>query len=174
MCMSFDPLSLLGGAFGIARSVTEFTRAEADREAMQREAENAAAMTEHQAALKDHQTRKNAYEADKAKRDRAREYAARDGASRSLLAARGVELDSGSALDVLVDSARRRAEDLFAVDEEAQYQNSNLRYESSLLRAKAKSQADAGRDRRTTLEKGFDAFDHFSPAIGKVAGLFSL
>ena len=117
--------------------------------------------------------RQNAYEADKAKRDRAREYAARDGASRSLLAARGVELDSGSALDVLVDSARRRAEDLFAVDEETQYRNSNLQYESSLLRAKAKSRAEAGRDRRTTLEKGFDAFDHFSPAIGKVTGLFS-
>ena len=173
MCMPVDPFSLFGGVLGLVRSATAFDRSNADRKAAQRMAENDAAMTEHQARLKEHQMRLNSYDADKAKREAARKYAAGDGNARSLLAARGVELDTGSALDVLVDSARRRAEDLFAVEDEAERANNGLAHEASLLRSRAKTQAMAARDRRSGLERGFDSFDYFAPSINSVGSLFS-
>ncbi len=174
MCMGYDPLSaVLGATLGVARAVTTHSRGEAEQRAREQTAANEAAMTEYQARLKDHQARLNTYDADKAKRDAAREHAARDGVTRSLLATRGVELDGGSALDVLVDSARRRAEDLFAIDDDAERKNAGLRYESSLLRAQAKSKIEAAKDRRSAVEKGFGLFDTFAPSIGRVGTLFS-
>ena len=158
---------------GLARAITGQQRADADRSAQKRMAENDAAMTEHQARLKEQQMRLNLYDADRAKRDTARKYAAQDGAGRSLLAARGVELDSGSALDVLVDSAKRRAEDLFAVVDDAQRTNSGLAYDASALRMQAKKRRLEGTDRRSGVEKGFELFDTFSPSIGKIGSLSS-
>ncbi len=145
-------------AMNSLQAIVNFQRKEADLAYQRSVAANQARYESYQARLKENEIRRTEYEKRQKLREIQRQYAQQGGKRLSLLGAGGGETDSGSALDVLLDSAARSAEDQFEVERQAGNRQRDLAYEAGLLRTRSKNTAENARDSRTLLEKGLEYY----------------
>lgn len=154
-----------GAIIPMLMTVAAFSRNEADiasqKAAMRQQARN----LEYQARLKDSEIKYNEYEKQKAVRDAERQRAQAQGKNRLLAASGGVDVYSGSALDVLLDTEERGAADIFAIKEKARRSQELLRYQADNLRTEAGNASAQARDSRSPLEKGLGQYQFVSSLL---------
>ncbi len=168
MCSGASAAAFANMAVQSLQAFVQKQRQEADLAQQRANLANQAKYEEYQAKLKENQVLQNEYDTRRELRTLQRKYAQQDGSRLSLMGASGVETNTGSALDVLLDSTSNQTEDLFGIRNQAKREQQALAYEASLLRTRAANTKKQSRDRRTFLEKGLEYYqlaNQMSPSM---------
>ena len=154
-----------GAIIPMLMTVAAFSRNEANitsqKASMRQQAQN----FEYQAQRKEGEIKNNEYDKQKAVRDVERQRAQAQGKSRLLSASSGVDVSSGSALDVLLDTEERGAADIFSIQEQSRRNQERLRSEANNLRTDARNALSQAKDRRSPLEKGLGQYEFASSLL---------
>lgn len=123
---------------------------------------------ENQAVLKEQEIKKREMEKNQELLQIQQSYAQDKGKSRLLAAAGGVDVASGSALDVLLDNTARAKAESYQTKKKASFDKRALQYQAGALRTDAYNARLGAGDRRSGLEKGLATYDVLSPLLSSV------
>ena len=137
MCTFMAIPLVLAAVQAAVQTINTTSQQKAAQQAASQTAKNEAARLQYQADVVENDRKKNAYDTLLAQRDAQRKTAAQAGQLRLLSAVNGVEGNTGSALDMLLNNSSRGAEDLFAINRSGQERDNDLLTQKNTLLTQA-------------------------------------